>query len=321
LGHHLILGGSGFLGRHVAALLVQRGIRVVLTGRRPLSSEFVDRFGGRLTYHVVDTRSANWPLLLDGASVIHHYAWGSTPAVADRDPVDDLNANVESTVQMLEALRRGGDRLNGKPTVVFSSSGGTVYGRLRHIPAHEDHPLSPTNTYGAGKAAVELYLGAYRALHKIDCRIARIANPYGAGQDLSKGQGAVTTFLHRALQGLPIAIWGDGEVVRDFIHISDAASGLVALACAPDQEGPWIFNIGSGQGVSLNGIVAELELQLGRRIHVCREPGRSFDIPVNVLDITLAQEVLGWAPRLSFPVGIARTLADLARNADLSSMD
>ncbi len=292
----------------------------MVVGRRPVAARFLEEFDGRITSRVVDLRNADWEDLLDGALTVHHYAWSSVPAVANRDPVADLNANVGTAVRMLEAVRIRHVRTGQKPVLVFSSSGGTVYGRLRTVPAHEDHPLNPMNAYGAGKAAVELYLGAYRTLYGLDCRVARIANPFGAGQDLSKGQGAATTFLHHALEGEPISIWGDGEVVRDFIHISDVASGLVALASAPAMDRPWIFNIGSGHGISLNGIVAELEARLGRRVFVCREPGRSFDVPVNVLDVSLARDVLGWIPKLSFSAGLDQTLADLARDANLSSM-
>jgi UDP-glucose 4-epimerase len=294
---------------------------VVVVGRQPAPDSFRKQFEGRVTFQVADLRDANWEEVLEGASVVHHYAWSSIPAVANSDPVTDLNANVESTVRMLEAMRAQYTRTSQRPVVVFSSSGGTVYGRLRSVPAHEDHPLNPINAYGAGKAAVELYLGAYRALYGLDCRVARIANPFGAGQNLAKGQGAATTFLHCALEGQPIAIWGDGEVIRDFVHISDVARGLVALACAPAQDGPWIFNIGSGHGVSLNGIVAELEAQLGRRVVVHHERGRLFDVPVNVLDISLAYDFLGWRPKLSFSAGLGQTLADLARDANLSSLD
>lgn len=308
---HLILGGCGFIGKHVAALLAYNGHRVVLADRSPLTCEFPADIRDRISWRSLELATADWDELVDASAVVHHYAWNSIPATANCRPVDDLVANVVPTLALLEALRRRG--LEGAPVVVFASSGGTVYGKLLRVPAHENHPLCPISAYGAGKAAAEHYLGLYRALHGLDCRIARLSNPFGAGQDLSRGQGAVTTFLHRALTRQPIVIWGDGEVVRDYIHVSDAAAGLVALACAPAMEGPSLFNIGSGQGVSLNGIIAELKVRLGRHIEVRYEPARTFDVPINVLDVTLAREALGWAPKLSFSAGIARTLADLAR--------
>ena len=268
-GHHLILGGCGFLGRHVAALLARGGLNVVIADRVSPPALFMAELGDRVSWLELDLSSADWEPLLAGASVVHHYAWTSVPATAT-DPAADLAANVQPTLALIEALRRC--RSGAVPRLIFASSGGTVYGRLRSIPAREDHPLHPINSYGAGKATAELYLGVYRQLHGLDCRIARLSNPFGAGQDLSKGQGAATTFLHRALTGQPIFVWGDGEVIRDYIHVSDAAAGLVAVASAPRHEDRWIFNIGSGQGVTLNGIITELEAHLGTRVNVCREP-------------------------------------------------
>ena len=103
--------------------------------------------------------------------------------------------------------------------VVFASSGGTVYGAPLEFPVPEVHPLAPITAYGAGKAGAEIYLNLYRSLHRVDCRIARLANPYGAGQNTERGQGAVSAFLGKALRNEPIVIWGDGAIVRDYIHI------------------------------------------------------------------------------------------------------
>jgi UDP-glucose 4-epimerase len=96
---------------------------------------------------------------------------------------------------------------------------------------------------------------------------------------------------------------------------------LVAVACASQSDGPWIFNIASGQGVSLNGVVAALEARIGRTLDVRREAGRLFDVPISVLDVTLARTVLGWSPRLSFQEGMARTLRDLEQGSVISALD
>jgi UDP-glucose 4-epimerase len=316
-GPHLILGGCGFIGRHVALKLARLGHRVVLADRVVPPCEFPGDVRERITWTPFDLAATALESLVEGATTIHHFAWSTIPATANADPPGDLSANVLPTVALLDAIKNSTNR----PRLVFISSGGTVYGKLRHVPVREDHPLAPLTAYGASKATVELYLGHYRALYGLDCRVARLANPYGAGQDLARGQGAATTFLHQALTGRTIDIWGDGEVVRDYIHISDAAAGLVAVASAPQTDGPWIFNIASGQGVSLNGIVAELEARLGRTLDVRHESGRPFDVPISVLDVTLARIVLGWSPRLSFQEGLARTLRDLEQRAVLSMLD
>ena len=290
-------------------MLARLGHRVVLAGRTTPPREFFAGVGELISWTQFDMAAADWDALIAGATVVHHYAWTTLPATANADPAGDLSANVVPTLGLLDALRRG----TNPPRLIFASSGGTVYGKLRHVPVHEDHPLMPITAYGVGKAAVELYLGHYRTIYGLDCRVARLANPFGADQDIARGHGAATTFLHHALTGRTIVIWGDGEVVRDYIHISDAAAGIVALACAPQMSGPWIFNIGSGHGVTLNGIVAELEARLGRTLAVHRECGRSFDVPVSVLDVTLARDTLGWSPLLSFSDGMAHTLGDFER--------
>jgi UDP-glucose 4-epimerase len=209
---HVILGGSGFIGRHVAVKLARLGHRVVVADRVPPSCEFPDELKPLIAWTPFEMVSANWPSLIANAAIIHHYAWTTIPATANADPSTEMCANVVPTLALLDAMQSSPK----PPRLIFASSGGTVYGRLRNVPAAEDHPLAPITAYGVSKAAVELYLGYYRTAYGLDCRVARLANPFGAGQDPTRGQGAVTTFLHRAPAGRAIAIWGDGEVVRDY---------------------------------------------------------------------------------------------------------
>jgi UDP-glucose 4-epimerase len=315
-GAHLVLGASGFIGRHLVLALASAGIPVVAASRTGNSGIFPAEFSGLIRSIRFDLADSDWDLLIKNIDVLHHLAWTSIPATAHTDPAGDLQINVGATIRMLEAVRRRKE----PPRVVFCSSGGTVYGRLERVPVVEDHPVAPISAYGAAKAATELYLSQYRALYGIDCRVGRVSNPFGAGQDLARGQGAASVFVHKALSDEPIVMWGDGEVVRDYIHVSDVAAGLMALGCAP-PHGQWKFNISSGQGISLNGIVHEIESRLGRPVQVERKPARKFDVPISVLDCTLAKTVLGWSPRLSFSEGIQKTISDFERRTSLSSIE
>ena len=313
--HHLIIGGSGFIGRHVGLMLAREGHRVTLAARRRPAYEFPPDAASRTVWAELELGSADWERLVDDVNVVHHYAWGSIPASANSNPGGDLITNVGSMLGLLEALRRHGD---GR--IVFASSGGTIYGKIHETPVREDHPVAPITAYGASKATAEIYLNLYRAMHGMDCRIARIANPYGAGQDLARKVGAMTTFIYNALIGQPIEIWGTGEVIRDYIHICDVATCLVNLARAPRLDEAFTFNIGSGTGTSLNNIVAELEIHLNRKIEVNRGPRRSFDVPVNVLAVDLAKRVLGWSPTLTLSNGIRRTIDDLTKKSHFSTL-
>ncbi|MDX7952946.1 NAD-dependent epimerase/dehydratase family protein [Lichenihabitans sp. Uapishka_5] len=306
---HLVLGGCGFIGRNVVRHLVAAGHAVTVADRVPFQD---DQQVAPIAFEVLELGTADWDRLLEGVDVVHHYVWASTPASANADPGRDLDINVGTTIALLDALRRrGGGRL------VFSSSGGTVYGRIRHVPVAEDHPIAPITAYGTGKATAELYLGLYRDMYGIDCRIARIANPFGGNQSLVSGVGAVTTFIHRALAGDTIEIWGDGTVVRDYIFIDDVARCLTVLATRPSVD-RFIYNIGSGGGLSLNDIVTELETQVGHPLRVNRTPRRSFDVPISVLSIERAKQDLGWEPAYPFRIGVERTLSALRRSHEPS---
>jgi UDP-glucose 4-epimerase len=274
-----------------------------------------DLLGGRLTYERLDLSTADWDRVLDGVDVVHHYAWSTIPETANDDPVADLQTNVRSTLHLLEAMRRRG---GGK--LIFTSSGGTVYGRLKAIPVIEEHALEPISLYGAAKVAVEQYLGVYRYAHGIDCRIARLSNPFGIGQRVERNQGAVTVFMHRALADKPIRIYGDGEIVRDYIHISDAVAGLLAVSNARlGASSPFVYNLASGCGTSLNTIVAALESCLNRAVAVEHLPGRVYDVPVSVLSVARACRELNWTPRLNFADGLQLALKDHASGARVVS--
>jgi UDP-glucose 4-epimerase len=312
--HHLLIGGSGFIGRHTGLMLAAQGLRVTLAGRSRALMNWPAPLAANIFWKTIDVFNTDWDAAIGDAGTIHYYAWGSLPATANADPGLDLQRNAGALIAMLDAIKR-----RGYGTVVFASSGGTIYGKPLHLPVREDHATAPLSAYGAGKAAAEIYLGLYHAMHGLDFRIARIANPYGAGQDISRGLGAVTTFLHKALTGQTIEIWGTGETVRDYIHIADVAACLAAFATLPAAANT-VLNVGTAKGVSLNQIILELEFRLGRDLPVVRKPARGFDVPVNVLSIDRARDVLGWAPKLSFSDGLARTMADLAAQTPLSSL-
>ncbi len=137
----------------------------------------------------------------------------------------------------------------------------------------------------------------------------RIGNLFGPGQETARLFGVVAHFSKRALAGVPIRMFGDGAVVRDYVYIDDAVEALVRAGHSVKSSA--VFNIGSGKGRSLNDIVAVLQKHLAKPIMVEREPARPFDVPVSVLDPAKARHELGWSVRVSFEEGVARTLASM----------
>lgn len=310
MGRHLVIGAGGFIGRHLAHALGRAGTEVTRAGRGA---------GGAWDRDLALASDADLARLVAGHAVVTHLAWSTVPQTSEADPEGDLGGNVGLFIRVLRAAAASGAR------VVFASSGGTVYGRGGTAPFGEDHPLRPIGAHGAGKAAAELYAHAVRHTHKLDVRIARLSNPFGAGQGGSRLQGAVSRFAAAALRGEPIEIWGDGSVVRDYLHIADAVAGLIRLAeverhaLGPDP----VFNLGSGIGTSLAEVVGLIGAVTGRPPEVRYLPGRAFDVPRNVLDIARVGERLGWRPRLALREGIGRLIADLRADphAELSTLD
>lgn len=298
----LLLGGAGFLGSHLADTLLETGHSVRIFDRPHRHRYRVFGAGEAMEWMEGDVLDpAQVEQALDGCEAVVHLASTTLPRSSNANPVYDVETNLVGTLRLLELVRRR------KPLrLVFVSSGGTVYGPPKGIPIAETHPTEPICAYGIAKLAIEKYLYLERHLHGLDYCILRLANPYGERQPVGAGQGAVSVFLDKAIRDEPITIWGDGTVVRDYFHVSDAA---LALARAVTYGGEVrLFNIGSGRGESLNAIVDAIEAQIGRPVRREHLPGRAFDVPANVLDTARAREHLGWAPRVPLAEGLARTM-------------
>lgn len=298
----LIFGGGGFIGSTIADQLLAAGysLRIFERPRVPpyrvfKPSELVEWVGGDFS-SAHDVGAA-----LLGIDAVMHLVSTTLPKGSNDDPIYDVQSNVVATLQLLDAM------VHTKVSrIVFISSGGTVYGKPRYIPIDEGHPTDPLVSYGITKLMIEKYLHLYQNLHGIRPVILRVANPYGERQRIETAQGAIGVFVHRALSGVPIQIWGDGSVTRDYIHVQDVAAAFVR---ALHYEGTQTcFNVSSGVGVSLNELINMLSELLCHRVNVEYKPGRLFDVNLNVLSNVAASRELGWRPQVTLRSGLERTI-------------
>ena len=299
----LVLGGAGFIGSHLAEALLQAGHRVRIFDRPHLDR--LPAFLQRREFEVFTGDFLNPRALspaLAGSEIVFHLVSTTLPKSSNDNPVYDVEANVLGTLRLLELCREQGVR-----KVVFTSSGGTVYGVPRSVPIDESHPTDPICSYGIHKLMIEKYLQLNHRLHGLEYCVVRPSNLYGPRQRLDVAQGAVAVFLDRALHGKPIQVWGDGSVVRDYLYVGDAAEALLKAAAFEGE--PRLFNIGSGVGTSLAQLIKEIEALLGHALPVEYAAARPLDVPANVLDASLARRHLGWAPRTSLAEGLRRTHA------------
>lgn len=296
----MLLGGSGFIGTHLTRRLLEEGID-------PVVVDWVRPSVAGVEYHAAELRTVAdlTPALLESVEAVYLLAWTTKPQAANQSPAYDLESNVFAGLHFLDGLRG----LRRRPRVIFVSTGGAIYGAPELLPTPETACARPIGAYGIGKLAFEQYLDLYQRIHGIDYLVVRPGNPYGEGQDPAASQGAVGVFLGRLARGEAIPVWGDGQIVRDYLYIRDLAEGLrLALDYRPaDERAPRIFNLGSGVGISLNELIARIEAVTGLKIDVRREPARPVDVPAIVLDCARANDLLGWKAQTSLDEGLART--------------
>ena len=294
-----MLGAGGFIGAHLCRALVEQGASVQGFGRA--SAIPASRHPGVIMIHGEFSDHVALARTIGGQDYVFHLVGGSNPESSNREPAAEFTTGLINTVRLLDLARAEETR-----KVIFISSGGTVYGIPRSIPIPETAPNDPISAYGINKLAIEKLLALYYHLYGLNYHVLRVANPYGRYQSPFKRQGVIAAFMHRALTGSPLEIWGTGEVTRDFIHVDDVVAALVEAVgyCGPHR----IMNVGSGVGRSINDIVALIEKVLGQgKLTVLRKEGRAADVPNNALDISLITSETAWRPRVPLLHGLQDT--------------
>lgn len=305
-----ILGGCGFLGSVSAVRLAQAGWKVRIFDKEGVDDARLAPVRSSIEIVRGDFMNAgDLRTGLDGVLTVLDFVGTTIPQSSMNDIDYDIHTNVIPIVQLLEVMHE-----LKIPRLIFSSSGGTVYGpAMERQPIAETHPTDPISAYGISKLMAEKYIQLFAANYGLKPAILRIANPYGENQNPMRPQGAIAVFLHKMLRGEEIVIWGDGSVVRDYLHQSDVAEAVFAIA--EKQEAVGIFNVGSGIGVSLNDVFKTVCDVVGRQSPMRFTPARSFDVPYNVLDPSRIRNAVNWSVKVSLKEGAVRMHDHLRRMA------
>ena len=291
----LVLGGSGFLGSYVVDELIAAAHNVVSFDR---SHERFRPQNKNVEYCQADlgNRGELDDVLAGGVEVVVHLVSSTIPQSSNDDPIFDVQSNLVESIALFEMCVKHKVR-----KVVFVSSGGTIYGSPNTPIITEDHPTLPVCSYGIVKLAIENYLRMFYSLSGLQYHVLRLSNPFGSRQDPRGKQGAAAVFMFNILNGKEVSIWGDGSVVRDFIHVSDFARACIA---AIYSEKVGVLNIGSGVGLSIKELLAATEKVVNLPAKVNWLPSRSYDVSRIVLDCELARKELGWIPSVSLESGL-----------------
>ncbi len=298
----LALGAGGFIGSHLVDSLVSRGYPVRALDRfvpnvRPLfqPSPLVEIVNGNFLNRgeMVDA--------LDGVDTVIHLVSTTNPATAENDPLIDIETNVRGSVQLFDQCVKSGVR-----RVIFTSSGGTVYGDWSQLrPITEDDPTKPVSPYGIGKLAVENYLRYFQRKFGLESTIFRVANPYGERQPFWKKQGVIPIFLDAITSHRPITVMGDGSMTRDYVYVRDVTDMIADSVSAEPLHA--VYNLGSGVSISVNQVIETIEQVTGIDAIRRSVPTPATFVQSSVLDMSRYVAEFGPHPAVPFADGIART--------------
>jgi UDP-glucose 4-epimerase len=288
-----VTGGAGFVGSNLVDVLLGRGDEVVVIddlsfGKRSQinpSARFVEQ----------DIRDG---LELEGIDVVFHLAAQTDVSTSLERPVDDASVNVLGTVRVLEAALRAGAQ------VVFTSTGGAIYGECAG-PAAENSPRAPLSPYGIAKLCAEEYLAGWNRIHGTRHAVVRLANVYGPRQSSSLEGGVVAVFLDRLARGEETVIFGDGLQTRDFVYVGDVVAALLAIV---GHDGG-VFNVGTGEETTVLALHRACAELAGDTAQPHFEAARLGEVRHSVLDVSYAARELGWSAHTLLAEGLAETWA------------
>lgn len=296
----VVTGGAGFIGSHLVDRYVSLGNEVVVldnlsTGDKKNvhpNAKFIemDLSDPSLESCILDVR----PDLIN-----HHAAQINVRTSVDR-PLYDLDINQRNTVRLLEAARKAQVK-----KFIFASSGGTVYGETEQLPIPEDYCGIPRSPYGINKLASEYYLSFFSEQSSMSCTILRYANVYGPRQNIYGEAGVIAIFLDRMKRGLPPVIYGDGEQVRDYIHVDDIVSANMLFSNLESKDG--IYNVGTGRGTNLKSLVQVMTSMIPGALPPEYAEERPGDLRWNILCVDKLRS-MGWEPQVSLKEGIEKLL-------------
>src|SRR5262245_24334703 len=303
---YLVTGGAGFLGSHIVEALLGSGEKVCVfddfsTGSKRNVADWPAKDVKVVDGDVRDAKAI--VRAAKGCDYLLHFA--AVPGVAKsvEDPETTLEVNVTGTIHALLAAREAKIK-----RVVFASSA-AVYGESPVLPKEETMLPTPFSPYGASALAGEDLARVFYTTYRLETVCLRLFNCYGPRQDPNNpSSGVIAQFVHAVLTGKTPTIYGDGKQSRDFTYVSDVVDATRLACTAPKAEGE-VFNIGTGNRVTVSGLLNILGQLLEREIQPAYVDPRPGDIRHSLAEVTKAQEVLGYRPRVSIQQGLVKVLA------------
>lgn len=308
----LVSGGAGFIGSHVAERFLAGGYEVEVLDN--LSSGKRENVPDGAVLHVGDIGAPDAAALVREGKfdVLCHLAAQIDVRRSVSDPMYDATVNIVGTLNLLEAVRAS----ERATRIVFSSTGGAIYGDFVSVPTDEAMPKDPESPYGIAKLAVELYMGYYARVHGLDTVALRYSNVYGPRQDPHGEAGVVAIFCNRILKGEALTVFGVGEQTRDYVYAGDVARANLAAAESALPRAAQLdvraYNVGTGVQTTVLELASSLQHAANSEVPIRHEPARPGEQQRSAVNIAKAGRELGWRPEMLLVEGLRHTFAYFA---------
>ena len=296
----LVTGGAGFIGSHLVNGLLDSGYSVAVVD--DLSTGQLRNLNHQATFYHCPINDSRLVQIIqrEGPEIVFHLAAQSSVRQSTLDPVGDADSNVLGTIRLLSAAAA-----EGVDKVVFSSTGGAIYGNPETVPCDEETRVNPLTPYAMSKYVSELYLDLFYQTYGLQYTILRYANVYGPGQDPNGEAGVIAIFAGMKLRGRSPNIYGDGKQERDFVYVSDVVDANLAAAYRGDGG---TYNIGTGEPVTINRIHALLQEYTEFHEEPVYRPRRAGEVLKIALDSRRAARELSWEPKVSLEEGLRHSV-------------
>jgi UDP-glucose 4-epimerase len=303
-----VTGGAGFIASHIVDAYVQHGHDVIVVD--DLSSGNTKNINPKAEFVRLDIRDKKLDDIFKAGhiDVVNHHAAQMDVRKSVADPQFDASVNVLGGLNVFECALRHGVR-----KIIFSSTGGAIYGEQDYFPADELHPLRPLSPYGITKLCTEKYLFYYKAVHGIDHVVLRYANVYGPRQNPHGEAGVVAIFANKMILGEQPVINGDGKQTRDYTFVGDVVRANVA---ALSYDGSNIFNVGTGIEHDVNYLFDNLRIHLNPSLVEKHGPAKLGEQQRSVISFAKIQKELHWSPSVLLSDGLKTTAEYFKKSAN-----
>jgi len=296
----LVTGGAGFIGSHVVDRLILEGHEVVVvdnlaTGKRR-------NINRAARFYKMDIQSWRLERVFrnERPNVVMHLAAQMDVRKSVEDPMFDAQVNVLGTLNVLQQAVKHGVR-----KVIFSSSGGAIYGEQETYPAPETHVMKPLSPYGLSKLCGEQYLSYFQRVSGLQAVSLRYANVYGPRQDPEGEAGVVAIFIQKMLNGEQAVINGNGRQTRDFVFVDDVVEANLAMM---GQETQGTYNVGTGVETSINDLFRILVQHTGSTCKEMHGPAKKGEQARSVIDSAKLRHEVSWDPKADLSDGLKKTV-------------